>query len=338
MGMKIWFPVIRGGSGTDVFTRRMIDALRRRGITAETSWFPTRYQLAPYLLRHVSPPSGTNIIHANSWNGFAFKRAGIPLIVTEQLNALDPSYNPYKSLAQRIYHKTLIRRFVMASFHAASAITAVSHFAALGLVRIFGIGSVQLIHNWIDTKTFHPLERNARSVQRPFRLLFVGNLSRRKGADLLAPIMRELGPEFELYFTSGLRDLKIRHAAQNMVPLGRLTKDSDLVRAYHKSDAFLFPSRFEGLPIAPLEAMACGKPVIAANSSSLPEIVEEGVSGILCPTDDISSFVKACRELAENPQVVRNYGRAARRRAESLFSEEIVVPQYISLYQRLANS
>lgn len=335
--MKIWFPVIKGGSGTDVFTRRLADALRRRGIATEITWFPAYFQLAPFLLRHVPPPPGTNIIHANSWNGFAFKRPEIPLLVTEHLNVLDPLYRPYKSLPQHIYHKALICRFVMASFHAASAITAVSCFTAAGLSKALGTHA-QVIHNWINTVTFSQAERNIRSINRPFRLLFMGNLSRRKGADLLVPIMRELGQEFELSFTSGLNRLGAIRAEQNMVPLGRLIEDRELVKAYHRCDALLFPSRFEGLPLAPLEAMACGKPVIAANISSLPEVVKGGETGILCPPDQIDTFVTACRKLAEDPQIARNYGQAARRRAENLFSEQIVVPQYVSLYQRLACS
>lgn len=336
--MKIWFPVIQGGSGTDVFTRRQAYALKRRGLATEITWFSTYYQFAPFLLRYVPPPPGTDIIHTNAWNGFAFKRAGIPLVVTEQLGVLDPRYRPYKSLGQHIYHETLIRRFVVASFRAASAITAVSHFTALSLTRTLGIHSAQVIYNWIDTGAFFPPRQSRRPTHRPFHLLYVGNLSRRKGADLLTPIMMELGKEFELHFTSGLRDLKIRRTSQNMIPLGRITEESELIKAYHQCDALLFPSRFEGLPIAPLEAMACGKPVVAANTSSLPEVVEDGVTGILCPVDDIGAFVAACRKLADNPETLHQFGEAARNRAVELFSEEIVLPQYISLYERLADS
>ncbi len=81
--------------------------------------------------------------------------------------------------------------------------------------------------------------------------------------------------------------------------------------------------------------MACGKPVNAANSSSLPEVVEDGETGILCPRDDIGTFVSACRKLANNPETLKEYGQAARRRAEGLFSEDNIVPQYISLYEVL---
>jgi len=333
--MKLWFPVIQGGSGTDVYTRRLADALRGRGIETQITWFSTHYQFVPFLLRSIPPPSGTSVIHTNSWNGFVFKRAGIPLVVTEHLNVLDPLYRPYKNLLQHIYHETLIRRFVTASFRAASAITAVSRFTALSLAGTFGIHSAQTIYDCIDTGAFSPLDQNRYIGQRPFRLLFVGNLSRRKGADLLAPIMKQLGPGFELYFTSGLKRPKTLRMVENMVPLGRLTEDRKLAEAYRQCDALLFPSRFEGFGLVVLEAMACGKPVIATNISSLPEVMEDGVTGILCPPDDIRSFVIACRKLADNPEILRQYGQAARRRVEELFSENLIIPQYIKLYEKL---
>ena len=333
--MKVWLPAIRGDSGTDVFTRRLREALQRRGVAAEVSWFPSLYQLYPFLLRWVPPPTGTTIVHANSWNAFAFKRAGIPLVVTEHLNILDPHYRPYKRKLQHFYHEVLVRRFILASYRSASAITCVSRFTAASLEATLGVADAQIIPNWVDTRVFLPAHDLTASLHRPFRLLFVGNLSRRKGADLLFPIMKELGTGFELRFTSGLRSLRSIPRLGNMVPLGRLNGDEELIEAYRASDAFLFPSRLEGLPLAPLEAMACAKPVIAAHTSSLPEIVEDGRSGILCPPDDIGAFVAACRALAVEPQTCLRYGCAARSRAETVFSEDLVVPRYIALYREL---
>src|SRR5918998_5738334 len=208
--MKVWLPAIHGGSGADVFTLRLAEAIRRRGHDAEISWFPNFYELFPFLLRRVAPPTGTTIIHANSWNAFAFKRRSIPLIVTEQLGVLDRSAQPHKSVPQFIYHQALIRQFVKASFGLASAATAVSDYTALGLQRSLGIESAEVIYNSVNTKMFVPDSETKGVHSGPFRLLFVGNPIRRKGADLFAPIMRALGADFELYFTSGRRELSPR--------------------------------------------------------------------------------------------------------------------------------
>jgi len=332
--MKIWLPMIQGGGGADVFANRLASALQRHGVTAQISWFPTYFQFAPFLLASTRPPPGTDVIHASSWSGFAFQRKDIPLVVTEHLDVLDPHYRPYKGLAQSVYHQTLIRTFVKASFKAAHAITAVSHATAESLRNILGPREIHVIYTFVDTRVFYPHPKY-REPRMPMQLLFVGNLTRRKGADLLAPIMKKLGPGFELRFTAGLRNLKMRISEPNMVSIGRLVGDQSLLNAYHETDALLFPSRIEGLPIAPLEAMACGKPIIATRTSSLPEVLGKEVCGFLCNLDDIDSFVSACRKLAEDPATLSAFGVAARQRAESLFSEEVVIPRYITLYKKL---
>jgi glycosyltransferase involved in cell wall biosynthesis len=147
--------------------------------------------------------------------------------------------------------------------------------------------------------------------------------------------MRKLGTDFELHFTSGLKWSRTMRAEKNMTALGRIMEESEIVKAYQWCDALLFPSRLEGFGLAALEAMACGKPVIATNTSSLPEVVENGVSGILCPPDDIGAFAVACGKLADSDETGVRYGQAGRRRAVELFSEDHIIPQYIKLYEKL---
>ena len=332
--MRVWLPTIHGGSGVDVHTRRLALALQGHGVGVQISSFSTYYQFVPCFLAFASPPSGTNVIHALSWSGFAFKKNNIPLVVTEQLDVLDPTYRPYKSPAQAVFHQALVRRFMQKSFAAASAVTAVSQATALSLGHTVNLQSAQVIPNFVNTQIFR-LPTGAPKSSKIFKLLFVGNLTRRKGADLLPPIMRQLGDRFELRFTTGLRDGSIRDIPTNMKSIGQLTDDLQLVSAYQECDALLFPSRLEGLPIAPLEAMACGKPVIAASASSMPEVIEHGTTGLLCEPDNVKQFVEACRTLADSPETLRQFGQAARQRIETLFSEAAVVPQYVSLYEKI---
>jgi starch synthase len=334
--MKVWIPSIHGGSGTDVHTRRLADALERRGVSAAISWFSTHFQFAPFVLSWVLPPPGVNIVHALSWSGFAFKRPHLPLVVSEQLDVLDPTYRPYKSTAQALFHQAMVRRFMRKSFAAASAVTAVSRATAASLAHTVGLKSAEVIPNFVDTAVFRPQSGEPKS-SKTFRLLFVGNLTKRKGTDLLAPIMKQLGSRFELRFTTGLRDGRVDEMAPNMISIGKLNTDQELVAAYQECSALLFPSRLEGLPIAPLEAMACAKPIIAANLSSLPEVVANGVTGILCEPNNVAQFVAACQQLADSPDKQRQFGAAARQRVEQLFSESVVVARYIALYERLVS-
>jgi glycosyltransferase involved in cell wall biosynthesis len=333
--MKIWFPLIRGWSGTDIFTERLSSSLQQQGLETELTYFSPLYEFAPFLLKKVNIPSGTHIIHTNSWNGFAFKRTNIPLVVTEHHCVFDPAYLPYKSLAQNIYHNGLIKNYERTSFRLASAITTVSKYTAESLSKVFQITHAHVIYNGVDASVFKPSGKENSTDKRPFQLLYVGNLSRRKGSDLLRPIMEKLGPDFELSYTSGLRTPYKRAAeSRNMRSVGRL-KGQRLVEAYQNCDAFLFPSRFEGFGLAVLEAMACAKPVIISNNSALPEVVEHGVSGIVCPTDDVSAFARACIALRDNHEIRKRYEHNARKRALQVFSEQKAISQYKDLYQSL---
>lgn len=332
--IKIWLPTIRVNSGTDVFTRRLADALTKHGIEAQISWFSGHYELMPFLLRHVSPPEGTDVIFANSWNGFAFKRADIPLIVTMHHSGFEPAIHSYRTRAQRIYHRLLIEPFEKRSFQAADAVTAVSMFAAENMKRVVHLENVEVIYNWIDIDLFHPAPEVQEEKNRPFRLLFVGKPSLSKGADLLAPIMRRLGSDFELRIAGRPNPAQDAGYPANVQVLGWLN-EKQLINAYQECDALLFPSRSEGFGYVALEAMACGKPVIATDTTALPEVVTDGVTGILCPVGDVSAFVDACNRLAANPMLCREMGKAARQRVIEQFSEPGIITQYLTLMHGL---
>ena len=128
--MQIWLPYIKGGSGTDVWTHRFAAALNTAGHDPIVQSFPHRLQYTPWRLARAVPPFGCAAVVANSWNAFAFRRGGTPLVAVEHLFVLDPLYRPYKSFAQSLFHETLIRRFIRASYAAADAVVGASIYAA----------------------------------------------------------------------------------------------------------------------------------------------------------------------------------------------------------------
>jgi glycosyltransferase involved in cell wall biosynthesis len=85
-----------------------------------------------------------------------------------------------------------------------------------------------------------------------------------------------------------------------------------------QTNVFILPSRNEGLPMAMLEAMAWGKALIVSPVGGIPEFVTDGVEGFLVPPDDIDAIADAIRKLAENPDLRRQMGLAARKRVEPL--------------------
>jgi glycosyltransferase involved in cell wall biosynthesis len=92
------------------------------------------------------------------------------------------------------------------------------------------------------------------------------------------------------------------------------------VEAYQRSDILIFPSRLEGFGYPVAEAMACGKPVVCTNYASLPELVEEGQGGYLCPVDDVEAFAERIRHLGKEADLRRRMGRYNRARVERGFS------------------
>ncbi len=330
---KVWFPAIRCGSGADVFTERLCHALNAQGIRAEITWLPHRAEYAPWTVPVPAPPDWANVVHINSWLPQRFLPPKLPVIVTVHSCVHDSALRPYKSRLQALYHQHWIYAIEAANIQRARAVVAVSHYTAAQVRAHFGTHDITVIHNGIDCQTFTPTTRT--TPHRPFRLLYVGNWSVRKGVDLLAPIMERLGGDFMLHYTADRNSGHERfRLPANSVCLGRL-KGGDLVRAYQEADALLFPSRLEGLPLVPLEAMACGLPVIATKGTSIEEVVAHGKTGILCPRNDIHAFADAARCMAIDRQLHLEYGREARRDVMARFQDSMMVDAYVRAYRGL---
>lgn len=334
----VWFPLVCRGSGSDVYTRRLAGALSKRGFRVVLTALPGYYEFAPWLLGRIKPPAGIDIIHANSWNGFAFRGHGLPLVVTEHQGWFGHG-RPYHGTAQRFYHQTLISRYVAHSLAAADQVVAVSPSTAEGLQRAFGQIWRQLcvIPNWVDTGRFCPTEAEPTSQpQAPLSLLYVGNLAYLKGVDVLRELMLALPAGFQLRYTSGLKD-KGRHWLADIEAahcVGRITDETEMIRLYQQADIFVFPSRFESFGLAPLEAMACGKPVVASDAFGLSELLADG-AGYLCRPGNVADFATAIKGLGASANLRRQMGAAARAKAEREYAEPVCIDQYVAMYQRL---
>lgn len=330
----VWMPAVRCGTGADVFTERLAAALAERGIRCEVTWLPHRAEYAPWSVPVPSPPPWVNIVHINSWLPPRFVPDKLPLVVTVHHCVHDPDASKHANLAQRFYHRTLIRGREAHNIKMAVSVTAVSRFTARRVAEVFSVRQPEVIHNGIDTETFYPpsMKRNPHT---PFRLLFVGSWTKRKGADLLSAIMAHLDDDFELICVSSpsfLQRLHIR-PPPNARWLGPLSRQ-ELVGAYRSADALLLPSRLEGFGLVACEAMACGTPVLASRCSSLPEIIDDGRTGILCEPDNPSAFATAARLLRDNPRLWKTLSEGATAHAHTCFQTRSMVDAYIALYRR----
>ncbi len=114
--------------------------------------------------------------------------------------------------------------------------------------------------------------------------------------------------------------------------LGQREDIADLMNLY---DIFVLPSRCEGLSNTLLEAMSCGTPVLAADVGGNGEIIAEGTSGYLYPTDDSDALAKHLTCLLLNTSLREDLGRQARKHIEDNFSLETMVNNYENTYQEL---
>ena len=329
--MKIWFPTIKAGTGADTFVERLARGLNIAGVDTEITWFNHYLEFFPYLLKLVKPSGSIDIIHANSWYGFAFNNKNNKLIVSEFHCVHDPEFKKHKSILQKIYHNLLIYRYEKSSVQKADAIAVISKHTCERLKEIFPNTKTRLIYCGIDANFFTVSDKV--SKDNTFNLLFIGSQSRRKGFDLLLPIMNKLGNNFNLYYTGEYRN-ELHKNNKNIYNLGRLDKQG-LLNAYQNCGAFLFPTRYEGFGYTVCEAMSCGRPVITSNCSSLPELVIQDETGFLCEVNNVDAFCEAARQLAASPELAKKMGRAGRERVLANFTIEKMVDEYIELYESL---
>jgi glycosyltransferase involved in cell wall biosynthesis len=104
-----------------------------------------------------------------------------------------------------------------------------------------------------------------------------------------------------------------------------------------RSDTFILASDWEGMPNVVLEAMASGLPVVGTAIDGTKEIVEEGGTGFLVPSDDAEALATAMNELTASVELRSRMGQAGRHRAESEYSMERMVERYESLYTELVS-
>ena len=105
-------------------------------------------------------------------------------------------------------------------------------------------------------------------------------------------------------------------------------------RWYRAADVFCLPSIYEGFPVAILEAMAAGLPVVSTTVSGIPEAVEDGVTGLLVEPEDAAGLTGALECLAADAELCRDMGQAARRLVHERFSIDTICAAYLELWRR----
>ncbi|WP_267222676.1 glycosyltransferase family 4 protein [Dyella silvae] len=313
---------------------RLAEGLARAGHDPQLQWFDRAYEWKPWKLRDVQAPVGTDLVHAGSWQGFAFRREDIPLVVTEHQYIRHPEFLPHRGRLQTVYHNLFVSQCVERSYRAADTIVAVSEHAARAMRRNLQ-HPVHVIHNWVDTKAYSPAQPVPRVAGRPFRLLFVGNPSRWKGADVLPELAVRLGSEFDIQCLGGLRhSFDARELPPSMRLLSRVSPE-EMPAVYQGVDAVLVPTRYEAFGYVAVEAMACGLPVLGFDSTGTAEVCIHGETALLARMNDVVQLAAYARMLLADTSLCARLGEAGRQRVVAHFCEERAMAAYISLYLEL---
>jgi L-malate glycosyltransferase len=237
------------------------------------------------------------------------------------------------------------------SFHAitkfsierSDAVTAVSEFLKEETIRTFGCTQcrIAVIPNFVNLQEYHPVAVKQRDALCPPDHKLITHVSNFREVKRVKDVVRVFArvrrgiPATLLMIGDGPeRDDAEREARELSVAadvrfLGRIDTVAPLLQ---QSDLFVLPTQSESFGLAALEAMACGSPVVGSRAGGLPEVIQDGVNGILEPAGSVEAMGRRAAELLRDPERHRAMAEAAAERAR-LYSADLIVPRYESLYQ-----
>lgn len=195
-------------------------------------------------------------------------------------------------------------------------------------------GSVRTIHNGVP-------DAQADAAPRPAAGPIIGAAGRlafQKGFDVLLRAMRDVDNATAVIVGDGEDRGQLQELARRLGVAGRTIWRGwadDVVPHVRSFDVFVLPSRFEGFPLAVLEALLAEKPVVAADVGSVGEVVIPGETGFLVPPDDPAALAAAIRQLLADDELQRRMGTRGRRLVLSRFTAAHMARSFSELYGEL---
>jgi starch synthase len=313
---------------------------------------------------------GSSLVHSHTWYAqfgghLAKLMYEIPAVCT--VHSLEPM-RPWKE-------EQLGGGYAVSSFcertalEAADAIVAVSSEMRRDVLTCYPAidpDRVRVIYNGIDTEEYRPgpgtdvLERYGVDPSRP-SVVFVGRITRQKGVTYLCDAALQIDPAAQLVLCAGAPDTpeigaeiaakvdRVRTERGNVIWLEQMLAKPEVIQLLSHATVFVCPSIYEPLGIVNLEAMACETAVVATRTGGIPEVVDDGVTGLLVPFEPRDDGSRApvdperfatdiagrVNELVGEPARAAEMGRAGRRRAVEHFSWSAIAEQTVELYRSL---
>ena len=303
--------------------------------------------------------AGVDLVHSHTWYAnaaglFASLVHGVPHVVTA--HSLEPR-RPWKAdqLGGGYRLSSWVER---TAYLAADAVIAVSQGMREDVLAAYpelDPTRVHVVHNGVDAEAYRPVQAPdvVRSLgvdpDRPYAL-FVGRITRQKGLTHLLAAAEQLPPEAGLVLCAGAADTPaerqqvadavaaLQARRSGIVWIEAMLPREQLVPLITGATVFVVPSVYEPLGIVNLEAAACGTAVVASAVGGIPEVVDDGRTGLLVPYDpaDPASFeaglAARIAELLADPARAAAMGAAGRERVLSEFGWAAIAQETVALY------
>ena len=318
--------------------------------------------------------AGADIVHSHTWYGnmaghLGSVLHGIPHVLTA--HSLEP-LRPWK--AEQLGGGYRVSSWIEeTAYEHAAAVIAVSAGMREDVLRVYPFVDpklVHVVHNGIDVESWRAPEGKDRAtaeataesygidLARP-AVVFVGRITRQKGLPYFLRAVESLDPAIQVILCAGAPDTPeiaaevsgavaaLQERRQGVVWIEKMLPREELIAVLDACTAFVCPSVYEPLGIVNLEAMAVGLPVIGTATGGIPEVVEDGVTGVLVPirqaTDGtgtpldpeefVAELAAAINRVAGDADAAARMGAAGRRRAEEHFSWASIAERTLAVYR-----
>jgi glycosyltransferase involved in cell wall biosynthesis len=282
---------------------------------------------------------GINHVHAH----FANRATAVAMVVSRLLGI------PYSMFAHAndIYVSPIMLADKM---EGAKFVATCTGYNKAHLERLYNdhtASKLHLIYHGLDLSKFDPARQLSRNGQRPL-LLAVGQLREKKGFSYLinaCRLLQDRGYDFSCEIIGGgpehsrLEALIADLHLEGTVILHGPLPHSEVLTTYTLATLFVLPCIMakdgdrDGIPNVLLEAMAMQVPVVSTQLSGIPEVIEDGLTGLLVPSEDKDALAQAMARLLENPDLRAELGREGRKRVEERFDIHKNIGRLVELFK-----
>jgi glycosyltransferase involved in cell wall biosynthesis len=247
-------------------------------------------------------------------------------------------FNNFKSLTTKVLTKYISFPLISKIIKKSSINTTVSKSVANELKVHYGLDNIPIVGNAVDEKLFKPSKTKEGNY-----ILYVGRLGYRKGLFDLIDVAERICNKYSIKFLivgkgdeyRRLNDqIKERNLEDKIIFCGH-KNTNDLISIYQKSTIFISPSRYESGPLTLLEAMACGKPVIATEVGIARECIVNYENGILVKPKSVDLMVNAISYLLDNEDQRYRLGKNARKTILDNYNWNLVADKVEKYYNNI---